>query len=41
MNVVLANDYRTNAILALDRRDFRALKPLSIHPAFRLVPDDL
>lgn len=41
VNVALAARYRTNAILTLDRRDFRAIRPLSAHPAFRLLPDDL
>lgn len=41
VSVVLAADYRTDAILTLDRRDFRALRPLTPHKAFRLFPDDL
>ena len=41
VNVALASDYDTDAILTLDRRDFRALRPLSRHKAFRLLPDDL
>ncbi|MGD6744836.1 PIN domain-containing protein [Streptomyces sp. BH106] len=41
VNVVLARDYDTNAVLTLDRRDFRAIAPLSPHKAFRLLPDDL
>ncbi|WP_020574442.1 type II toxin-antitoxin system VapC family toxin [Actinopolymorpha alba] len=41
LNVALAAEYRTNAILTLDRRDFRALRPLTPHKAFRLLPDDL
>ncbi|MGP3772762.1 PIN domain-containing protein [Streptomyces sp. SDT5-1] len=41
LNVVLARDYDTNAILTLDRRDFRAIAPLSPHKSFRLLPDDL
>jgi predicted nucleic acid-binding protein len=41
VNVVLAAEYETNYILTLDRRDFRAIRPLTHHPAFRLLPDDL
>jgi predicted nucleic acid-binding protein len=41
VNVVLAADYETDCILTLDRRDFRAVRPLTQHPAFRLLPDDL
>ncbi len=40
VNVVFAAEFRTNAILTLDRRDFRAIRPLSAHDAFRLLPDD-
>lgn len=40
-NVVVANEYATNVILSFDRRDFRAIKPLSHHANFRLLPDDL
>ncbi|MFI5781675.1 type II toxin-antitoxin system VapC family toxin [Nocardia sp. NPDC051570] len=40
VNVVLAAEYRTDTILTLDRRDFRAITPLT-HKAFRLLPDDL
>lgn len=40
VNVVHAADFRTDAILALDRRDFRAIRPLTAHPAFRVLPDD-
>lgn len=39
--VVLAAEYRTEAVLTLDRRDFRAISPLTGHKAFRLLPDDL
>lgn len=39
--VVLAAEYRTDVVLTLDRRDFRAVRPLTGHPAFRLLPDDL
>ena len=41
MCVVLAAEFDTNAILTLDRRDFRALRPLGGSPAFRLLPDDM
>ncbi|WP_017556780.1 type II toxin-antitoxin system VapC family toxin [Nocardiopsis baichengensis] len=41
VNVALAAEYRTNAILTLDRRDFRAVLPLTAHKAFSLLPDDL
>ena len=41
VNVALASDYDTDAVLTLDRRDFRALRPLSRHKSFRLLPGDL
>jgi predicted nucleic acid-binding protein len=41
VNVALAAQYRTDAVLTLDRRDFRALRPLTPHKCFRLLPDDL
>jgi uncharacterized protein len=41
VNVVLAAQYRTDAVLTLDRRDFRAMRPLTPHKWFRLLPDDL
>lgn len=40
VNVVLAAEYRTDVILALDRRDFRVVRPLTAHSCFRLLPDD-
>ncbi|RVX43496.1 putative nucleic acid-binding protein [Nonomuraea polychroma] len=40
VNAVLAADYRTDAILTLDQRDFRAIKPLTGSPAFRILPFD-
>lgn len=40
VNVALAAEYRTNEVLTLDRRDFRAVRPLTPHKAFRLLPDD-
>ncbi|MFI6404745.1 type II toxin-antitoxin system VapC family toxin [Streptomyces sp. NPDC050548] len=41
VNVALAADYDTDAILTLDRRDFRAVRPLGSQKAFRVLPDDL
>jgi uncharacterized protein len=41
VTATLAADYETDAILTLDRRDFRALTPLTRHKAFRVLPDDL
>ncbi|GII92104.1 type II toxin-antitoxin system VapC family toxin [Sinosporangium siamense] len=41
VNVALASVYRTDVLLTLDRRDFRAVRPLTGHKAFRLLPDDL
>ncbi|GIH73467.1 MULTISPECIES: PIN domain-containing protein [Sphaerimonospora] len=41
VNVVLAADYRTDAVLTLDRRDFRVIRPLTPHKAYRLLPDDM
>ncbi|GGK40561.1 type II toxin-antitoxin system VapC family toxin [Nocardia camponoti] len=39
-NVALAERYETADILTLDRRDFRAVAPLTAHDAFRVLPDD-
>ncbi|KDR62780.1 PIN domain-containing protein [Streptomyces albidoflavus] len=41
VNVALAAEYDTDAILTLDRRDFRAIRPVGRHKSFRLLPDDL
>jgi predicted nucleic acid-binding protein len=41
VNVGLAAEYRTDVVLTLDRRDFRAIRPLTPHKCFRLLPDDL
>lgn len=41
VNVVLAEAFDTEAILTLDRRDLRAITPLTGNHAFRLLPDDL
>lgn len=38
---VLAREYATDAVLTLDRKDFRTILPLSEHKAFRVLPDDL
>lgn len=41
VNVVLADRYRTEVLLTLDRRHFRAIRPITAaEPAFRLLPDD-
>ncbi|BAW05603.1 PIN domain-containing protein [Nocardia seriolae] len=40
-NVALAERYETVDVLTLDRRDFRAVAPLTAHDAFRVLPDDL
>ncbi|WP_280256739.1 type II toxin-antitoxin system VapC family toxin [Nocardia abscessus] len=39
--VALADEFDTDAILTLDRGDFRTLRPLGRYPAFRILPDDL
>ena len=41
VNVALAAAYETEWVLTLDRRDFRAVRPLTGHQAFQLLPDDL
>ncbi|MFJ2947130.1 PIN domain-containing protein [Streptomyces sp. NPDC087226] len=40
MNVVMAAEYHTDAILTLDRRHFRMVRPLTGHTAFQLWPAD-
>jgi hypothetical protein len=40
VNVVLAAEFQTNAILTLDHRGYRVVTPLSTHDAFLLLPDD-
>lgn len=40
-NVALAARYRTNRILTLDQRHFRAIRPLTGEDAFEIYPDDL
>jgi predicted nucleic acid-binding protein len=40
MNVVVAAQAGTNLILATDQ-DYRAIRPLTAHPAFALLPADL
>lgn len=41
VNVVLAAEYETDVILTLDRKDFRAIRPLTGAAAFRVLPHDL
>ena len=41
INVALAARYRTDVLLTLDRRDVRAMRPLTPHKWFRLLPDDV
>ena len=38
---IVARDNYTNAVLTLDRRDFRAIRPLTEDKAFLVLPDDL
>lgn len=40
LNIVIANRYATNMILATDQ-DYRVATPLSGHPYFTLLPTDL
>lgn len=40
VNVVLAAHFRTDAVLTFDRCDFRTIRPLTAHKAFRVLPDD-
>lgn len=40
VNVVYTAYFGTNAMLTLGRRDFRAVRPLTDHPAFQLLPED-
>lgn len=40
VNVTLAARYHTVDVLTLDHRDYRAVKPLTHHSAFRLLPFD-
>jgi predicted nucleic acid-binding protein len=41
VNVALAAEYDTDLVLTLDRRDFRAVRPLGRQKCFRLLPDGL
>ncbi|MEU9885473.1 hypothetical protein [Sphaerisporangium sp. NPDC051011] len=41
MNCALAAEFRTDAIFSLDRGHFRAVRPLTSHESFRLLPDDM
>ncbi|WP_369371567.1 type II toxin-antitoxin system VapC family toxin [Promicromonospora sp. Populi] len=38
---VVARDNYTNAVLTLDRRGFRTIRPLTEDKAFRILPDDI
>ncbi|WP_405561837.1 hypothetical protein [Streptomyces sp. NBC_01180] len=40
MNVTLAAVYSTDEVATLDREHMRAVRPLTGHAAFRLLPDD-
>ncbi|SDK69131.1 hypothetical protein SAMN05216298_1194 [Glycomyces sambucus] len=39
-NVVLAREFRTNAIVTLDWKHFRMIRPLTPHEAFHMLPGD-
>ncbi|MER6365639.1 hypothetical protein [Kitasatospora sp. NPDC001527] len=41
INVALAAEFRTDAVLTVDRRHFRAIRPLTDRDAFRPLPDGL
>lgn len=41
VNATLAAHFRTDAVFTLDREHFRAIRPVSGHTCFRLLPDDL
>ncbi|MFE1832486.1 PIN domain-containing protein [Streptomyces sviceus] len=41
VNVAPAADYDTDAVLTLDRGDFRAVRPLGRDKTFRVLPDDV
>jgi hypothetical protein len=41
LDLLRGRQYRTDAMLTLDRRGFRAVRPLTPHKWFRLLPDDL
>lgn len=42
VNVVLADRYQTTTVLTLDRRHFRAVRPIAGESStFRLLPDDM
>ncbi|WP_326824930.1 PIN domain-containing protein [Streptosporangium sp. NBC_01756] len=41
VNAALAAEFRTDAVLTLDREHFRTIRPLTSHDHFRLLPDDL
>ncbi|MDP9849206.1 PIN domain-containing protein [Streptosporangium lutulentum] len=41
MNAALAAEFRTDALFTLDREHFRAIRPITGHECFRLLPDDI
>ncbi|MEV7966205.1 PIN domain-containing protein [Sphaerisporangium sp. NPDC088356] len=41
MNAALAAEFCTDTVFTLDRRHFRALRPITSHESFRLLPDDI
>jgi predicted nucleic acid-binding protein len=41
VNVALAAAFRTDTMLTLDHGTFRAVRPLTPHKRFRLLPEDL
>lgn len=41
VNVALAQEYRTDCLLTVDERDFRTVRPLTSHTAFRILPQDM
>ncbi|GHD83842.1 hypothetical protein [Streptomyces naganishii] len=42
VDVALAAEYGTDAVLTRDLRGFRAVRPVGgRHPCFRVLPDDL
>lgn len=40
LHVVLSGEFQTNVILTKDHRDFRTVRPLTGHAAFRILPAD-
>ena len=41
MNVALAAEFRTTAMLSTDQRHFRMMAPLTGESGFRLLPTDI